>query len=218
MKERLQGRLEGWQSHLLSQAGKATLIRLVAQAIPCYTLSTFKALVKFCEELNSLVRRFWWNMRPGKSHYFAPKAWVNMCTPKVIGGLSFQLFKELNKALLVKLAWKVASEDPSLWCHLLRAKYLHFGSFFSCHSRVKDSYIWKRILSTKHVLQMEACFKIGDGTSIFLWIDPWVPNIFEMVPILKENLNWCRWGSVTTFYNEMKTGWNKDLILSICEE
>lgn len=41
LKDRLQAQLEGWRSQLLSKAGKATLIRTVAQAIHKFTMTTF---------------------------------------------------------------------------------------------------------------------------------------------------------------------------------
>ena len=41
LKEKIQHRLEGWQSSLFSQAGKATLIKSIVQTIPTYSMSTF---------------------------------------------------------------------------------------------------------------------------------------------------------------------------------
>lgn len=58
LRDQLQVRLEGWQSKLLSKAGKATLIKSVAQAIPVYSMSTFKILKGVCENMDAMVRRF----------------------------------------------------------------------------------------------------------------------------------------------------------------
>lgn len=59
LKEKVQGRLESWQSQLLSRAGKATLIKSVVQSIPTYTMATFHLLVFICQDLDAMVRRFW---------------------------------------------------------------------------------------------------------------------------------------------------------------
>ena len=58
IKERIQCRLESWQSQLLSKARKATLIKSIAQSIPTYSMSTFRFLKGFCEELDGIIRRF----------------------------------------------------------------------------------------------------------------------------------------------------------------
>jgi hypothetical protein len=37
------------------------MIKSVAQALPTYTLSTFEVPKKICENLDAVMRRFWWN-------------------------------------------------------------------------------------------------------------------------------------------------------------
>lgn len=59
LKDRVQTPLEGWQSKLLSKAGKATLIKAVVQDILVYTMSTFKISKGKYKDLYSMVRRFW---------------------------------------------------------------------------------------------------------------------------------------------------------------
>ncbi|XP_060974510.1 uncharacterized protein LOC133039622 [Cannabis sativa] len=41
LKEKILSKIEGWRCKLLSQAGRATLIRTVAQSIPLYSMSSF---------------------------------------------------------------------------------------------------------------------------------------------------------------------------------
>lgn len=77
----VQSRLEGWQIQLLSRVRRATLIRLVIQAIPIY-ISTFRVPKGICEDLNNMARHFWWGVKAGKWHFFAIKVWTELCTPK----------------------------------------------------------------------------------------------------------------------------------------
>ena len=74
---------------MLSQARREILIKAVVQAIPTYTMSCFKLLVGLCNELESLIRKFWWGQRRDrrKIHWVR---WSTMCKPKVEGGIGFK--------------------------------------------------------------------------------------------------------------------------------
>ena len=43
----------------MSKASKEVMIKVVAQAIPTYTMSCFKIPDSFCDEMISLIRNFW---------------------------------------------------------------------------------------------------------------------------------------------------------------
>ena len=55
LKERLDNKLSRWKEKVLSQAGKEILIKIVAQAIPAYTMSVFKLPDNFYDEMTSMV-------------------------------------------------------------------------------------------------------------------------------------------------------------------
>ena len=61
MKERLKSKLSSWKGRNLSWAGRATLIKSVAQSIPTYTMAALQFPKKLCDQLDSVGRRFWWN-------------------------------------------------------------------------------------------------------------------------------------------------------------
>ena len=60
IKEKLAKKLSGWKEKLLSKVRKEILIKVVAQAIPTYTMNCFKLPDSLCDELTSLIRNFWW--------------------------------------------------------------------------------------------------------------------------------------------------------------
>ena len=60
IKEKLAKKLSGWKEKFLSKVRKEILIKVVAQAIPTYTMSCFKLPDSLCDELTSLIRNFWW--------------------------------------------------------------------------------------------------------------------------------------------------------------
>lgn len=140
LKERLSRRLEGWRSQLLSKAEKATLIRSMAQAIPVYTMSTFKVLKGVCGELDRLVRRFWWGAKANSRKGFASKSWRSICKPKREGGLGFRMFEHINLGLFRKLGWKIANGDESLWVMVMRKKYMKIGNLFNCKKKTGAAY------------------------------------------------------------------------------
>lgn len=112
----------GWRSKVLSRAGRATMIKAVALALPCYTFSTNDVLVSVCEKLDSTTRRFWWNPKKEFGRYLAWKAWDDLCKPRVFGGLGFRKSKKVNEAFLAKFTWLIASGSNSLCIMPLRSK------------------------------------------------------------------------------------------------
>ena len=40
------------------------------------------------------------------------------------------------------------------------------------------SYVWRSILKGREVLKEGMRWKVGDGTSIRIWTDPWLPSEF----------------------------------------
>ena len=58
LRDRLWRHLQGWQSKLLSQAGKEILIKAVGQVIPSYCMSTFLLPISLSEELQKMMNSF----------------------------------------------------------------------------------------------------------------------------------------------------------------
>ena len=90
LKERVGQKLAGWKGKLLSMGGKEILIKVVAQAIPTYTMSCFQLPQGLCDDLEGMMRGFWW----GQKHQEAKMVWVGwkqMCYLKSRGGGGFGL-------------------------------------------------------------------------------------------------------------------------------
>ena len=60
VKERVGKKLAGWKGKLLSIWGREILIKVVAQAVPTYTMSCFQLPKTLCKDLENLMRNFWW--------------------------------------------------------------------------------------------------------------------------------------------------------------
>ncbi|XP_062166142.1 uncharacterized protein LOC133872568 [Alnus glutinosa] len=86
--------------------------------------------------------------------------------------------KRLSKADCEGLVAKFTSRMDS-WC----AKHLSFAanwikgcSFWHLSTPQPASCSWKQILKLREIAKEFLSFKVGDGQSIFLWLDNWHPN------------------------------------------
>jgi hypothetical protein len=62
---------------MLSKAGKEILIKAVAQAIPVYAMVCFDLTKSLCDDINSMIGRYWWSHvdKENKLHWIS---WENM--------------------------------------------------------------------------------------------------------------------------------------------
>ena len=60
IKEKVGKKLSGWKEKMLSIGGKEILIKAEAQAIPTYTMGCFLLPKSLCEDLEGMMRNFWW--------------------------------------------------------------------------------------------------------------------------------------------------------------
>ena len=60
IKERVWDKLQGWKVKLFSQAGREVLLKAVVQAIQTFAMSCFKLLVGLCNDIEAMIRKFWW--------------------------------------------------------------------------------------------------------------------------------------------------------------
>lgn len=114
IKKKVLNRVQGWNAQLLSKAGKTTLIKNVAQSIHFYTMSTFVLFKSLCNELDSIIRKFWWQVNSNSLRYLAFKNWKDICKQKNAGGLGFRWYSDFNTSLLSKLMWMIVNDKNSL--------------------------------------------------------------------------------------------------------
>jgi hypothetical protein len=174
LQERLESKLKGWRCKTLSWAGRSTLIKSVAHALPNYTFSAFDVPVSVCNKLDAASKRFWWNPNKSSGNYLAWKSWEQLCFPKCQGGLGFRKSKCFNNASLAKLTWLVTSNRKSIRMQALRSKYRVKPDWLSCAPVKNALHTWRAIEKLKTLVAKGACFLVGDGVIIDIWTDPWV--------------------------------------------
>jgi hypothetical protein len=69
LKERVWNKGQGWMKKALYAGEKEVLIKPVAQAMPTYSMSSFKLLRGLCQHINGVLHNFWWgSTRKAKGH------------------------------------------------------------------------------------------------------------------------------------------------------
>lgn len=89
-------KLQSWKEILLSRAGKEVLINAVVQAIPTLAMSSFKLPTTLCNDINSMITRFWWGI-PKDKKGICWMSWEFMCGSKRHGVLDFCDFEYLTR-------------------------------------------------------------------------------------------------------------------------
>lgn len=99
-----------------------------------------------------------------------------MCWPKKYGGLGFRRVREFNIAMLGKQVWRIMTDPHSLVCRLLKARYFSAVTFGEAVLGNNPGYIWRSLLEARELVVSGSRVKVGSGTSINVWNDPWIPD------------------------------------------
>jgi hypothetical protein len=88
LKDRIWQKIQGWKEKMLTKAGKDILIKACAQAIPTFAMSCFDLTKTLCEQISTMVCRYWWaqNDEENKIHWLS---WEVLSKSKGEGGLGF---------------------------------------------------------------------------------------------------------------------------------
>ena len=86
-------------------------------------------------ELNQTNRFFYWNKGNNHSPFIS---WDKVCKSKSNVGLNIRKSKTMNKALQMKLIWKILTEPGNIWVNIIKEKYLRNDNLFSYSGAKKN--------------------------------------------------------------------------------
>uniref|UniRef100_A0A2N9ED45 RNase H type-1 domain-containing protein n=1 Tax=Fagus sylvatica TaxID=28930 RepID=A0A2N9ED45_FAGSY len=192
------------------KARREILIKAVIQAIPSYATSVFRFPAGLCQEITSMANRYWWGQCQGerKIHWLNKKHLVQQ---KMQGGIGFRDLQLFNKALLAKQGWRLIQNPASLVCRILKSKYFPRTTFLEATVLNNPSYLWRSILVAKDVLNMGLRWRVGTGSKINIWKDPWLlcSTTYRVIsPVFAQTSN----NSVDSLIDAATMTWNKEKI------
>ncbi|XP_058111120.1 uncharacterized protein LOC131254131 [Magnolia sinica] len=153
--DKINGRIQGWQARILSQASRMVLIKHVWGSVP----------------IHLLVAAHIPQQGKGKLHWMN---WKRLAVPMEEGGLGFRRLQEIMQAFRLKMVWSIVyAKNDSLWGSFMSAKYKPPLQHLDSHRRCSyASPIWSRIQSQFSLLATIVQHRLGEGTCL-LWSENW---------------------------------------------
>lgn len=148
--QKVETQLQGWKALLLSHAGKLQLIKSTLESTLLYYTGTTEIPISVLNIIQSRVKRFFWGKNQGR--YMALLHWDVVTRPKLEGGLGLQNLQIMNRALVLKILWKVASGNCALWVSLMQSKYLPHSSLWESKCTYECTSLWKAMLQARSEL------------------------------------------------------------------
>ena len=149
------------------------MIKAVAQAVPTYAMSCFRLPIRLCQEIEAMIRKFWWSQGQDQNKICWVK-WNSLCHPKGVGGMGFREMRKFNDALLGKQVWRLLKNTSSLFHRVFKAKFFPNGTLLDAKSNRRGSYAWQSILKARENILKGAAWRVGDGKTIKIWKDKWL--------------------------------------------
>jgi hypothetical protein len=139
--EKVQERLAGWKTCLLSPASRLVLIKAAVTPIPKYIMQCAIIPAKVCNVVDKLCRDFLWGStnEKRKLHMIS---WKTVTLPKHLGGLGICNLRDRNKAFLAKFCWRIAMEHDTPWARMITSKYLTLSKLTPKGKKLHCSRVW----------------------------------------------------------------------------
>jgi hypothetical protein len=212
---RLWKHLNGWSDRPLSRAGKETLLKSVAQAIPTYVMSCFQIPLSICERMRKAISNLWWGVEDGKKklHW---RSWKWLSSPKYLEGMGFCDFAMFNQAMLAKQGWWLLTEPNSLCARVLKGRYFPNGDFWTAQCPRSSSYTWRSIMHGKKLLDKGILWRVGDGKYINILRDRWIPEVTPGTLLASPSINDNQ--TVSSLLNRNERQWKEIAIRKSFQE
>lgn len=175
-------------------------------------MTVFDLTKGLCEQITAMICRFFWAQQDNdnKIHWVSKE---KLTLSKTDGGLGYKDLHTFNLSMLVKQAWRMLESPDSLCAQVLKAKYFPDTDIMQAVAKEGMSYTWRSILQGLEVVKNGAIKRIGDGTSIKIWEDPWIPRNWDRRPFTRQGNAIIT--TVDELINPITASWDDQLVKSI---
>lgn len=115
----------------------------------------------------------------------------------------FLLSRRIWEDWVLKILWNLTK-----WCWLDKAKYFPRGTIFDAKAS-SGSYAWQSILKAKKVIDVRLVWRLGNGNSIQIYNDRWIP-ITNSAKIISPWVVVLEDAVVANLLDQDWRGWNRN--------
>ena len=90
--------------------------------------------------------------------------------------MGFHDLRAFNLAMLAKQGWRMVQCMDSLLYQCFKARYFSHSSFLDAIESLNCSYVWRSLMVAQPILKSGHCWRVGNGSSISVLRDRWIPN------------------------------------------
>ncbi|KAA3486767.1 reverse transcriptase [Gossypium australe] len=207
-KHRFLRRIENWSIQQLSFGVSFTSHTSLYDAMFLIAYTLF-------HELENIISKFWWRIsKTDKGVHWCE--WREVCKSKVQGGLGFKDSTKFNIALLAKQGWKLIMNPNCLFARLMKAKYYLNNEFLNAILGSHPSFSWRSIWCARGLLKVDMGWRVGNGKSINLWKEAWLPGSGQG-KIIGQNNN-INFTIVSDLINSKQITWRSEVLRKLFDE
>jgi len=137
-------------------------------------MSCFLLPKGLCSRIEKAVCSFWWGTNGTKNKIHLTKK-GNLFKSKHEGGMGFKTLRDFNMEMLAKQTWRLHTNPTTLLAKCFKAKYFPHTDILQATTGCNPSYAWRSIQSSIWVINKGSCWGIGNGNSVKVWRDNWIP-------------------------------------------
>lgn len=139
-------------------------------------------------------------------------SWDKVCKHKDEGGLSFRDLQDHNTLLLAKQLWRLIDRPHCLFSEVFKGRYFRKSDPLDTHKSYSPSYGWRSICSARSLVQKGLIKRVGNGQSISVWNDLWIPAPRPRSALPKTQSQVLQDITVDYFIDPVSFSWKVDFL------